>query len=341
MSLFFREKSKLGIDIGTSSIKVVQLKKEEEKQGHKLETFGVVNVANSFGRTDNFNAIEDTAEIVKALLKKSSVTAKDAVVSLPSGIVFVTMIEMPKLSEKELKKAIEFEARRYVPLPLEEVTMSWSVLETGSDGDQQKILLTAVPTNVIENYMKMLKAVNVKPEALEIEALALIRSLVGDRKENVIIVDIGGRNTSLNLVESGFLRVSRNLLVGGETITASIAQGLKVSDARAEQFKRDLGLTRELVQQIPQAMKPPLDRIKNETTQLLKIFESSGRTIAEIIFTGNGSKIPGLLKYFIEIGPKVSLGDPLKFINFSDSAKTAVEKNSLSLSVALGLAMRE
>ena|SRR3989344_1649863 len=346
---FRKPKSKLGVDIGTSSIKVVQLKKEEK--GYLLETYGIVDVSLRKSMDSGFDAIAETARILRLLLEKSRVTTKKVVASLPNNIVFVSMIEIPEMSEKELKAAIEFEARRYVPLPLEEVTLSWSVLREPSfakategkpaTSQKLKILLTAVPTSVIENYLKMFKIAGLEPQALEIESLALIRSLAGSRSESFMIVDIGARNTSLSLVDKGFLRLSRNLTVGGETITAAIARGLKVSVQRAEQFKKDLGLGGELLKQIPDALRPPIDTIKSEITQLINIYESGGGSIREIIFAGLGAKLPGLVEYFSDLGPRVALGDPLKFVSHDPQVKPYLTPVALSLSVAMGLAMRE
>lgn len=337
---FSQNKSKLGIDIGTSSIKVVQLKKQDQK--YFLETYGMVDVSMRKASDSGFDVIAETARILKQLLEKARVTTKKVVASLPNNIVFVSMIEMPEMSEKELKNAIEFEARRYVPLPLEEVTLSWSVMhEPGTPRAKLKVLLTAVPTSVIDNYLKMFKIAGLEPIALEIESLALIRSLVGSRQDSFVIIDIGARNTSLSLVDKGFLRVSRNLSVGGETITAGISSGLKVSLARAEQFKKDLGVSGQLASQIPQSIRPPIDTIKSETAQLINIYESSGGTIQEVVFAGLGSHLPGLAQFFFDLGPKVSMGDPLKFVSFHPEVKSHLEPMALAFSVAMGLAMRE
>lgn len=334
---FGRSKSKLGVDIGTSSIKIVQLGKEPDH--FTLESYGIVNVSTQAPDLDT-DVIVETAQILKQLVSRSGATTKKAVVSLPNNVVFISVIEMPSLSEKELKQAIEWEARRYVPMPLEDVTLSWSVLSEPRDQGKLQVLLTAVPTSVIENYLKMFRLAGLEPQALEIEALALIRSLVGNRKDSFLIIDIGSRNTSLNLVDKGFLRLSRNLTVGGETITAGIAQSLRVSFNRAEQFKRDLGLSGGM-QQIPETVRPAIDSIKNETNQLIKIYESGGNVISEIILAGGGAAVPGLLNYFSDLGIKVSLGDPLKFISFNPKLKESLESVSLSLSIAFGLAMRE
>ncbi|OGE78935.1 MAG: hypothetical protein A2751_00120 [Candidatus Doudnabacteria bacterium RIFCSPHIGHO2_01_FULL_46_14] len=334
---FSHSKSKLGIDIGTSTIKIVQLKKENDQ--FLLETYGMVNASSRVTSKIDTDVIAQTAEILKTLLVKAGASTKKVVASLPNNIVFVSVIDMPALSDKELTSAIEWEARRYVPLPLEEVTLSWDVMREGETAQKIKVLITAVPTTVVENYSRMFKLAGLEPQALDIEARALIRSLAGPRQDAFIIVDIGARNTSLNLVDKGFLRISRNLPVGGDTITSGIAQSLHISDARAEQFKMDLGLSGDL-QQIPQVMKSSMETIKNETNQLVKIYEASGGTISEIIFAGSGSYLPGLTPYFSDMGIKTSLGDPLKFTQYDQRLKTGLSKISMGLSIALGLAMR-
>lgn len=334
---FSHSKSKLGIDIGTSTIKIVQLKEEEGR--FILETYAEVNASAQLGNAD-VDVVGETARLLRELVDKAQVSTKKVVASLPNNLVFVSIIDMPVLSDKELKNAIEWEARRYVPLPLEEVTLQWSVMRESANAQRLKVLLTAVPTTVVDNYLRMFRLAGLEPLALDIEALALIRCLVGERPDGFLIIDIGARNTSLNLVDKGFLRISRNLPVGGDTITSGIAQSLKVSAARAEQFKTDLGLSGNL-DQIPQVMKAALESIKNETSQLIKIYESSGGSINEIIFTGSGSYMPGLSAYFANLGIKVSLGEPLRFVEYDPRLRASLSKVSLGLSVALGLAMRQ
>ena len=335
--LFGRSKTKLGIDIGTSTLKVAQIKDENGK--HLLQTYGVVNVSRQNLKMDS-DVISETALVLKELLDKAHVTTKRIIASLPSNVVFVSAIEIPAMSDKELKSAIEWEARRYVPLPLEEVTLSWSVVTSPENPSKFKVLITAVPTTVIKNYLKMFNLAGLEPLALEIEALALIRSLVGVAQDSLIIIDIGARNTSVNLVDKGFLKISRNLSVGGDTMTSGIAKNLNISMLRAEQFKIDLGLSAEM-EQIPQVMKQTIDAIKTETGQLIKIFESGGGEVKQVIFAGSGSKLPGLTKYFSDLGLDTSIGNPLKFIEYNDSIKNNLEKVSAGLAVALGLAMRE
>src|SRR5688572_31397914 len=125
--LFSKPKSQLGVDIGTSNIKIVQLRPQDNK--FVLETYGVVNAAYPITSKDNAAAIAQTVSLLKTLLKQARVTTHRIVASLPNSAVFTSVIDMPKIPENELKSAVESEAKKYVPLPLTEVALSWSVLD--------------------------------------------------------------------------------------------------------------------------------------------------------------------------------------------------------------------
>ena len=349
--LFGKPKSQLGVDIGSSNIKIAQLRPKDNQ--FVLETYGIVNVSYQIANKDSVGSVNETAEALKNLLAKAGVTTKKVVASLPNNSVFTSVIDMPKMSDSELTSAIEFEAKKYIPLPLPEVRLSWSIIqdrktkitkntnlgELKPSENRIKVLLTAVPTVVIDNYLKVFKLADLEVLALEIEALALIRSLVGDDVENTILIDIGSKSTSINLIDSGYLRLSKNLNVGGETITTSIAQSLNVNTARAEQFKKDFGLNTEQ-QQIPQIMRPILDIIKNEAGQLINLFESRGQRINKILLTGGGVKLPSLKDYFGSLGKTVIMADPWSRVSYPSDLKALIEPLAPNLAVAVGLAMR-
>src|SRR6185295_2484468 len=111
--LFSNKKSILGVDIGTSSIKIVQITHDVKPV---LDTYGIVNIKYQLGGKNEDVAVQQTANILKSLLQKAGVTAKRCVISFPNSSVFTSVISMPKLSNKELTAAVEFEAKKYVPL---------------------------------------------------------------------------------------------------------------------------------------------------------------------------------------------------------------------------------
>ncbi len=332
---FSKKKSILGIDIGTANIKIAQIKHDKSPV---LETYGIVNLAYQHPDKNDTDAIQKMANVLKDLLTKASVTTNRCVISFPNSSVFTSVIELPKMSSQEMGSAVEFEAKKYVPLELSEVELSWSVISAGIQQNTQKVLLTAVPKQIKNNYMQLFDMAGLEPEVAEIEALALIRSLIGNEQLNCVIIDIGAKSTGINIVEKGLLRLSRNLNVGGDTITDKIAEGLRITRPRAEQFKRDFGVTQATF--IPETIKPVLGSIKNEIKQLLTIYQTHNSAVDSLMLVGGGANLPGISDYFADLNVPVKLGDPLKSVAYNQSAAPILKRYSLSLPIAIGLAMR-
>lgn len=336
-NLFSKNSAILGVDIGTAFVKIAQVSQTEK---NILDTYGIVNIAYQFGGKNDDAAVVEMAKVLKILLVKSAVTTKRCVISFPNSAVFTSVIQLPKMSEKELATAVEFEAKKYVPLELSEIDLSWTIVQDGGkDPGSVKVLLTAVPKQITKNYMKVFQLAGLRPEVGEIEALALIRSLIGNAPINCVIIDIGARSTGVNIIERGFLRLSRNLSIGGDTITGKIAQSLNISVARAEQFKKNFGVGGGTF--IPEVIKPILDVIKSEVKQLLTIYQSQSVKVDKILLVGGGSNLPGIVQYFEDLKISVELGSPLQSIGYNQELEPVLKRYSLSLPIAIGLALRK
>jgi len=331
--IFSKQKSILGVDIGTANIKIAQITHGSAKV---LDTYGIVNISYQIDNRNNTVAIQQTAQILSNLIKQARATTKRCVVSLPNSAVFTSVIEMPKMSEKELNSSIEFEAKKYIPLPISEVGLSWSLVS--SDASTVKVLLTAVPNQVRESYVKVFEQAGLELEIIEIEALALIRSLVTEIGQNSVIIDIGSKATGLNVIKNGYLQLTRNLNIGGETITNRIAQSLNISYLRAEQFKRDFGVSQAAF--IPEAVKPILSIIKNEVKQLMNIYQSNNTKVDKLILVGGGNNLPGIAEFFKDLGTPVELGNPLKTVAYPKNGEPVLKRFALQLPIAIGLALR-
>lgn len=333
---FSKQKTILGIDIGTSDIKIAQI---THGGVNVLDTYGIVNLSYHIDTKTSEQAVLETANILKQLLAEARVTAKKCVISLPNSAVFTSVIEMPKMSEKELNSSMEYEAKKYVPLPFSEVALSWSVVSVNPSNNSVNVLLTAVPKQVRESYVKVFELAGINVEIIEIEALALIRSLISKPEENSVIIDMGAKTTGINFVKQGFLHLTRNLNVGGDTITDRIAESLKISTLRAEQFKKDFGISESSF--IPEAVKPVLVSIKNEVKQLISIYKSHGEVVNNIILAGGGANIPGINEFFQDLGVPIETGDPLKKLSYPASVEAVLKRYGLHLPIAIGLALRE
>lgn len=332
---FSKQKSIVGVDIGTSYIKVAQVTHGSRKT---LDTYGIVNIGSKIATESTDSSIHDTAALLANLLEQARVTSKHCIASLPNSSVFTSVIDMPAMTTAELESAMPYEAKKYVPLPFSEVNLSWSVISHDETDHTQKVLLIAVPKQVKDNYIRLFELAGLQLEILEIEVLALIRSLILDTGKNSVIIDIGAKATGLNIVRNGLLQLTRNMNIGGDTITDRIAQSLNITVTRAEQFKKDFGVSESDF--LPEAIKPVLATLKNEAKQLISIYQSHNIHIDNIVMVGGGSQLPGITQAFSDLGLPVSLGDPLQNLAYPKAGEPLLQRFSLQLPIAIGLALR-
>ena len=145
---FAKKKSILGVDIGTSYIKIAQVSYGNTPV---IDTYGIVNVGSQIGAQNSEASIRQTAAVLTDLLNRARVTTRRAVISLPNSAVFTSVIDMPRMPEADLASAMQFEAKKYVPLPFSEVQLTWSIISDAPGTDFTKILLIAVPNHVMQN----------------------------------------------------------------------------------------------------------------------------------------------------------------------------------------------
>lgn len=359
-----KKKSRIGIDIGTASIKIVELSKDGGR--FKMENYGLFeleSIESGSGMPGQVQEAhptqlyeDDLAWGIKETLKRSKIDGRDAIASIPTFNTFSTIITMPYLSEQDIAKTIPFEARKYIPVPLDEVTMDWSIVSINPPGQNQilpdksesksptvEVFIAAVSKEETDKYQNVMRKAGVTLKALELENSALIRSLVGNDKSPMAIINIGGRSTSILIVDSGFERVSHNYEVGGFEITKSIARSLNVSLKRAEELKRNLGLKNANTDMITGAMSSLVDLIAFETKKTIHNYEDLKKTtIAKVLLVGGLTNMPMFVEYFnSKLQMPVSLGNPLARIQYQPQLEPLKSEVNTTFTIAIGLAMRE
>jgi len=353
MALFGNKpKSSLGIDIGTSSIKVVQLKKEGDK--FKLETYGEISTVgyverlNESFQSTSLKTIEAiTREMVKLAIDRANVDTKSAIMAIPVFSSFTSVIEMPAMTEKELTRAVEFEARKYVPIPSAEVELDWKIIENGKQG--KRILLIAVPKETINKYIRIADALNLKITALELESFSFARSLMSGDSSSACILDIGARTTSLTIVDKGAIQMSHGLDIAGAEMTRILASSLGVAFKRAEDFKLIHGIDNpeskngEEKKDIQLALLTLIDEIANESERMINEYQSkTGRKIEKLILNGGSAQMGGLKEYIEQrLKIKTSIADPWAKIVYPAKLEKTLKEIGPQFSVAVGAAMRE
>ncbi len=313
----FHQNEFLGIDIGTTSIKVAELKKTNGKLELAdygiLEKYGHLERINDAIQTSSLKLLEEsTAMLLEKLLDKVKPKTKRSYMALPSFSSFVSLINLPQMPDKEIKKAIKYQAGQYIPMPLKEVTLDWYVVDKNKG--RIKILLVAIPTDTIRRYIKTANLAKLDIKEMELETVAVANLFGKKEKSPVALVDIGGRTTSISIMDKGSLRLSYNIDTAGGDLTQVIASGMGVNPLRAEKFKRAYGLSIQNRGEINirRLLIPLLDVIKREVEKAINnYYLHSKEIVKKVILTGGGSCLQGIEEYYSNtLGMPVVRMDP-------------------------------
>lgn len=350
MGLFSGGKNLLGVDLGSTSIKVVELKRGGKMPS--LVTYGYLEkTAGDIARGDQDFLQEDSIAALKKLCQKAEVTTNLAVTALPNFSVFSSIVILPVMSAKELKEAVTIKTKKIIPLPIEDVILDWKILEKiqlindnqegGKKGENYRILINVVSKKLVKRYMDIFKAANLQLVSLETESFALARALVNGDPSTIMIVDFSAVSTDIIVVEKTIPVFSRSIEVGGVALTRVIAENLHLDFAQAEQFKRDLGLAGET--EIPTVLKNSIQSIVEEIKYSMNIFKSQGnKNIEKIILSGGSAYLNKLSEFFSQsLATKVIISNPWKRISYPSDLEPALLEVAPRFSVAIGLALRE
>ncbi len=380
MGLFSKKNSYLGVDIGTASIKLVQLTNDGKKT--ILDTFGYVDVANDIIHENTPESKQRLIDVLKKLIEKAGVSTTQAIAALPTFAVFTLLINLPKLPDKEMPEAIKWEAKKYIPLPLEDMILDWKIVaaeggqeekkeskglfkkkevvanqmpseqseEEGTSKiiaqqkDHTKVLVTAAPKTLVNKYLEVFKGAGLNLLSLETEAFAMSRALLGKDRQLTMIVDIGSITTDISIVDNGLPVLNRSIDVGGLTVTKAIAASLNISQDRAEQFKRDFGLVLgDTKKGIPKTIEASLGPIINEVRYVFDMYRGqSSQGVSKILLSGGSAFLPNLPDYFLSLfNVPVYIGNPWDKLEYSEDLKPMLDKIGNRMAVAVGLAMRD
>jgi type IV pilus assembly protein PilM len=362
--------SYLGVDIGNAGIKIVELKNENGRP--RLVTYGYAD----FPVSSTINKHQETETEVASLIKKvcsgAGVTTNKVIAALPNFSVFSSVISLPQMKKNELDQAVLWEAKKFVPLPIEEMNLYSEVIEEqkselekkkgeekekkevteeekgkkdSEKGKHLKVLIVAAPKKNVDRYMKIFQAAEMNLINLETESFALERSLVGHESAPVMIIDIGSISADISIVDRGIPVINRIVDTGGASITRRIAKTINVDLKRAEQFKKDIGFsTKNTGQGVPKAIESSIEPIINEIKYCFDLYSSQGESkhVEKVILTGGSAYLPNLVEYLTNLlNIKVIIGDPWARVIYPVELKTVLDQIGPRFAVAVGLAMRE
>lgn len=334
----------VGIDIGSSGVRVVQVKRSGGKP--LLVTYGDAEVPLAITQSDAQVDRDKLAEAISGLLQTAGVSAKQAIIGIPSMKMFATVVSVPRMSKQELDNAIRYQAEQIVPMPLDQAKLDWSVVEgTSQTSNEMDVMVVATPIQIAQKYHDLAAKAGLELVGLEPTVLAMSRAVVRSSENAVIVMDMGGLTTDLAIIHQGVPKLIRSVLIGGLSFAKAVAQYLAVTEEQARQFITKFGLTSDKLEgQVLNSLKPSVDNLISEVQVAVQEFSSHhpGVKIEKIVVTGGASAIPQL-PAFIANGTKlpVEIGNPWQDISYPANLSEKLQGVAHTYAVASGLAQME
>ncbi len=345
-----KSQSVVGVDIGSSSLKVVQLRKE--KGSAVLETYGELALGPyggaEIGQATNLPA-DKIAETLRDLVREANVTTTDAGVSIPFARSLLTLVELPRAKNADEQKTIvELEARKYIPVPVSEVQLDWFMVpdvvpEGQALPSKVKVLIVAVHNDELALLQQVVKDANLVTDFYEIEIFSTIRSVVDEPVKPVMVLDIGASATKVYVVEHGVIALSHNITQGGQDVTRTIASAHGLPIAKAEALKKEHGFVVVPDTYNHETIELVFARIFEEAKRVVSQYELAHKTpISSIVLTGGGGVTKDLAKYarqFFSID--VHVADPFSKTQAPAFMRPVLQEIGPEFAVAVGLALRK
>lgn len=334
-------KKTLGLDIGSHSVKCVQLKKRGTG-AYRLLSVGASEIV-----PEGVDLGEDPKKMTVVAVKKAIEginLRRTAIITAIGGVsTAIRQIELPFMTEKELASAIRWEARNYIPFDINDVELDYQVIHTSKASNKLDIILVSVIKDFVRYHVEVLQEIPIEPQIIDVNPLALVNAVTFneeiERDEFTVLMDIGDKNTTLSIYGEEGQYFVRNIMISGNDFTDDIMRGNGLSYPDAERFKK----SQDSVDLI-EAVKPSLDNLIREVRRSLTFYENQTkiRGFSTIILTGGSASLKGLDRYLsAELGLPVRILNPFRKIDVEQASTLAPFENELSQwALAVGLAIR-
>ena len=352
----------LGIDIGSSSIKVVLIEKVEEKI--VLRNYGEIFLGPrggvAVGQATNLPP-EKVAEALRDLLKEAGITASHTLIAIPFSASLLSVVDLPDVGSKELNSMIPIEARRYIPVPITEVSLDWWVLPkrrsdekpkvtTSTEAQKQigkvEVIIAAIQNEVIKKYESIKRDAQIPGGAshFEIEIFSTLRAIVGSDLSTVIVIDIGAGSTKLALIDEGVVRGSHVISMGGQDVTLGLSRSQGIPFDKAEEIKCRVGMIGDAEGRDVTAVAELLfANVMNEAARFAENYEHKHNTkISKVILIGGGARLKGIERIVAQNFKNVpiSIGNPFSRVDTPAFLESTIKDISPNFAVAVGIALK-
>ena len=333
-----------GLDIGTTAIRVVQMRGGKTKV---LVNYGSLDIDSKISRSDANIDQQKLSEAIKKVVSQSGISTPNVAVGLPSQRVFSTVVDVDRLSPAELEKTIRYQADSLIPTPLAESKIDWALLgDSPKEAIKVELLLSSVSNSFVEQRLDLLESIGLNVIAFEPDSLAMARSLLTqDASTPTLILDMGDLATDLVITLNSAPRLIRSIPVGVEGVVKSAMQSLGIDEKQAQQFVFKFGMSKDKLEgQIYNAISSTIEILISEIEKSIKFYNTRypNNKIERVIVTGGASTLPELpLTIANKFGISVEIGNSWRNVSFPAQKQNDLLTISNKFAVAAGLAERQ
>jgi len=344
MSLLSGVSAFFGLDIGTTGVRLVELRGAGNSKA--LVKYAYVPVDPKTAQSDSKADQQKMAQIIANLVSEARLTTRNVAVGLPSSRVFTTVADMDRLPTAELGRALMYQADSLIPTPPAESKIDWALLgDSPKDKTKVEVLLSSVPNQFVESRLDMLEGIGLNVIAFEPDGLALPRAVVPQGTTMPqLVIDMGNLSTDLVVAMGDAPRLVRSIPTGADAIVRAAQQNLGIDDKQAQQFVYKFGVSKEKLDgQVYQAIVNTVDILVSEVDKSIKFFQARypESKLERVIVTGGASAIPEFPLYLAnKFALNVEIGNAWRNVSFAANRQNELLAVSNQFSVAVGLAER-
>lgn len=345
MSLLHGVGDFFALDIGTNSIRMIQLSGNAEK-GWTLDKFAYVPVDQKITKDDSETGKRKLGEIILGAREQAGIKTKNIAIGLPARKTYTAIIEVPNAPQRELTQTVKYEADQYVPMSVDEAKIDFAVLGISpNDAKKAEILLSSTDNAYAESIMESVEQLGLNVIAQEPEPIAMVRALapVGVQDARMII-DLGETSTDLVVMYQGSPRLVRSIPGGLLSFVRTVENSLKVRDDQARQFILKFGLAQDKLEgKVFEALKSTLEGFAMEMTKSVRFFQNRyvGAQVGGIVLSGFSGIIPFMAEYIeMQTGVATTQGNPWQYVKVTPAQQQMLLPVASEFAVAIGLAER-
>lgn len=352
MALFSRSRPSIGLDIGSSHVKLMELEQDQKSGRHRLVNFGMAKLppeAIVDGAVMNTNVIVDA---IRELVQRHRVKTKNVVASVSGNSVIIKRINLPQMTADELEESIQWEAEQYIPFDINDVNIDVQILEGASDDPgQMEVLLVAARKELVNEYQALIQQAGLKPGVVDVDAFAISNMFELNYDlptESVALVNVGASNVNIHVIRDGVSAFTRDIAAGGRQFTEEIQRTLNISYEEAEAMKVG-GDERDKASVVPEEIERVLanvgDNLATEVQRSLDFYLSTSADggLARVYLSGGAARTPGLARAISkQTGLPAEIVDPFRRIQIDERAFNPAFLNDIApqAAVVVGLALR-